>query len=406
MAHDGDPTHTSHEKSPEIKNDFAQSMDRLVELLPTGDPRPGAKRRFYRVEWDSERPDKITDIVTMSAAATGARKEELMGRFNQAQFRITESGDAETSERFVWLRTGYQTPGTPIRVDQQSLYDEVGYLEATPANVCFTMSDHVRTVSDYLRLAEEMNRYEVEMPPGLRDRAVDLLRKFTKGGNIAANLETDTLPAFAELLNGVGESYGGQLRHLLLSNLIDGFRQYGDDPIAPGKAAAILEVVLREQVLPPKPALMERLLVCHPIYEYPFAIELLHTTLQDRPETNWSTHIFGIERIAFTQKYVSTVLGSRAHNSDERSVTGNRKIAALSRFMQEGYKDEGLVFVGDTLRQVLARLRDADPLVAEDQKALDKKIGDTVDRLLRPVIDKKMGLQALRVTRRKSDPSS
>jgi hypothetical protein len=404
MTHDGDPTDTSYERGTEVASDFMQSMDRLLGLLPTDDGPRRPKKLFYRVEWDSERPDKINDVVTMSAVATGARKEEFKGQFNQAQFRITETSDAGSAERFMWLRIGYRSPGTPIKIDPYTLYEDFNYLELTPSNIYFTMSDHVQTVPDYLRLASEMDGYEAEMPLGLRDQAVVLLRQFTKGGNIAANLDVGTLPAFAELLKGVGDSYASRLRHLLLSNLIDGL-QYNDRLIAPDKAVAMLEVALREEILPTKPTLMERLLVCYPIYEQPFAIELLHATLQTQPAARWSTHIFGSDRTVFTQKFISTVLLSRTDDSNEVVVQESEEASALARFVQGVHNDQDLTLVGGALAQVLSQLRDVDPSVAADQEILDEKCKNIAEVLLRPVIDRKIGQQTLRATETDIDPS-
>lgn len=411
-------------------NSFEQNMERLLTLADEADDTTYAK-----IEW-SDDETAVLQVSTISLVATGARRQENRGRFNQAQFKVTENTDDDIPVKyFLWLQTGFQKPGTPISPDGDRVAEDHGYHKLTHAHVVYDLAKHAESTEDILSLLQEMKVREVasfpELVPIISRHIYDMV--YGRSGVDEPDIDQEAIFNFFNSLQGIG--YDGLTRQIqgnLLSKLLravagyyKGSKDANAHELYRDKAASVIEMTTRKGIIPKTPYFMQRVCSNVVLYKYPFATHLLHDQLL-RSDVERQKNVFGMDRISFTNNYILMVLTGlmngdngdnasrqRVHNlltSSSLSITQKDnsfyKILSAAGVGASGTADGGKDMtiktitpqdIRDSFSELLQALSSNNPQDTAIRAEFNKKCLEIVDILLRkPRINQELGERATR----------
>lgn len=395
----GNSPYESEQKTKEI---FVQNTDRLFELVDTVEP--ANEQQFFSVEWGRE--GEIKEAIPLHIAPTGARRQERNdGLFNKAQLKVIGEG---LEPRFIWARITAQATGTPIQLDYDALDEDFGYKPLTDVRISQVLAERTQSLSDYLYLTQEMTRRNIELSSSFREPALKLTRELLYQSS-ALRIDPDSLEGLRYVLDGLRPRYAAKVRHALLADILrtlKGEAEYTRRISFPSadEAADFLVAAMHAGVIPPTEVFTRRILPVDAVYKYPFATELLHSTLRAKPpRTNAKTVAgTGKEIEGFIRRYIITILRARASYAQtdaEPKISGVLQDLLVVSVDEEDDPDPltrivNLQGVSAKLLAALREMQSSDPEIAAEQQRLDELSTEIVDMLLRPVINRKIGREA------------
>lgn len=404
MANDerrGSGPYESEQKTKEI---FVQNTDRLFELVDAIGQTD--EQLFFSVEWDEE--GKIKTVTPLHVAPTGARRQERNdGLFGQAQLKV--QGE-DLGPRFVWARIAAQATGTPIQLDHDTLDEDFGYKVLNGVRVSQVLAERTEGLSDYLYLTREMTRRNIELTSSFREPALKLMRELLDPLS-ALRIDQDSLEGLKYVLDGLRPRYAAKVQHALLADIlrvIKGEAEYTRRISFPSadEAAAFLAAAMRVEVIPPTEVFARRILPVDAVYEYPFATELLHSTLCAKPPRANTKTVAGTgkEIEGFIRRYIITILRTRASYAQ---TNVEPKISGVLQDLLTVSVDEGddpdplahivnLQGVSREFSAALSEMQSSDPEIAAQQQKVDELSTEIVNMLLRPVINRKIGREIMK----------
>ena len=407
---------------------YRQSVEQLLGLLGAADDQAAAQH-YYTVAWDQAMPNRIADVAVMTAAPTGARRQERFGQFYSAQFCVTETNSAgQTAERFLWCDTGPQWPGTAIEPDAEALAVTHNYDPLTPESVVGQLASKAVSIDDYLTLTSTLLERGVEPTRGLINDVNSLVYRFVHSGfgNRSGAYSPHDQDKVFELITSF-QAFGSELPQAVVGYLISQIlrtisaaaivRTAGNREAA-DRAANLLQSAIAQGVIPENDErLMGRVLGSRAIYAYPFATEMVHARLHDGNRHGTPRYIFGVKRVAYISDFITTTLGARDLEVDPyiesliRSsyLSGYEEGSARhlynvlngllgqvdrSRMQSAATSVNNLSEVAHGFATVLAARRIAQRRLTDEQVALDAKAVDIVRTVVQPLIDMQVGRRA------------
>jgi hypothetical protein len=417
MTDEAVPAVKSGELGPGVQGEYSQSVEQLLDLLPAGEGE-NALPRYYAVEWVGEEEPGISDVIILTSAPTGARRQEQWGVFYSAQFLVTEvsSNTGEQQQRFMWCYTGPQRRGRPAEINTRAFAEDYGYEELTPQNIIRVLTGRASSIDDYITLVETMGRRNISPTPELAGNINSLIYQLANSNarNIseAIGIEPDRDRMFALITayQSLGDemSRGAQTyltTQLLKTIALRRLRPMPETIAAADAAAKVLGAALEEGVIPDEPRDIHRVLASSPIYYYEFATNLLQTELERDRGNGTSKSIFGIERLAFVYDYIATILEREGVQLDtdtehylkmrylrERQHDPTQQLYSLLDNMLPD-ADELPVYtlggVGQVFKHILLVLHKG-----EQSEFMNKSV-QVVETILAPVVRGKIGKQAV-----------
>ncbi len=401
---------------------FEESTAALLELLDTTPQRP-RNPRFFRATWDAHEQRRLVGIDTMTARATGARKQELYGEFYQAQFEMTQRGSDDTeSSEFIWIATGARRRGMPITLHLDSLNREYGYQMLNTSNVANVLINQIETMDDCTTLLRSLkDRTGISEAWGQITEAVNgftsdfAYRDFAslKTGNMAENVDKlfSLLEVASEYGQDVPRTTQGYLVSRLLRAVADKRLEHESERLSSQEALDILESAFDRGVIT-SDHIVQRVFAFGPMYRYPSAIERMHSYLADRTHNRGPKNIVGTERTHFAATFVMTRL--REEQLPE-AVVAHMDNVRLSSEMRDSAK-QNRTFLNDLLSLVARTIGSAEDVVQttgiattfehvlellhpeadDEQHALDQKCVEILSTVLSPSVAKKIGAKATR----------
>ena len=399
-----------YESEQKTKETFAHNADRLFELLDTVEQTD--EQPFFSVEWSEEGEVKA---IPLFITPTGARRQERNdGLFNKVQLRVRGE---DVEPHYVWARVAAQATGTPIQLDYDRLDEDFGYKVLTGVRVSQVLAERIQNLPDYLYLTREMAQRNIELTPSFREPALMLMRELLDQSS-ALSIDRDSLEGLRYILEGLRPRYAAKIQHALLADILRILAGKAEETRRisfpnEDEAVSFLEAALRVGVIPQTEVFTRRILPVDAVYKYPFATELLHSRLCRKPlQTNAKT-IAGMEIEGFIYRYISTILQARAQYAQasvEPKITGLLQGLLRVSFEED---DQGFLAhlanlrgVSRELLTILGEMRSPDPEIAAQQQRLDELSAEIVETLLRPVISRKIGREAIKRGMADDQPSA
>ncbi|HKU18026.1 MAG TPA: hypothetical protein VJP80_02020 [Candidatus Saccharimonadales bacterium] len=414
---------------------YEQSVQNLFGLLATtaDEHAEHAPCRYYDVAWDGVQPARIADVVTMTTTPTGARREERLGLFHQAQFLFRETMQrGGQRERLAWCYTGPQRIGMPIEPHIQALAQDHSYELLTPDNIAHALAGRAETLADFATLTNAMRQHGATPPHrylvGVRRLAQRLISASFRGYGEAPEAVRDQLLALFATARGFDADVSDAMASNLVSSLLRTIatQHIADLPATPrdiepyaGLVVDMLEKAITEGIIPDEPRFMHRIMASPIIYRYPFASVLLNNRLKAGEYSGSPKHMYQEKRPTFARHYITAVLhDARIHNRaiicaiETTPLTGGSRTPyrPLVQFLNslasvvDNASDvpdetipyaETLTDVGPVFRQVLSKLRADTAETTPEQAALDDIYAENVQLVLAPFIRYELGKHVL-----------
>ncbi len=402
--------------SPEDK--FRADIDRLATIANTfAESDLGADTTFYRVEWGKAEPTHIKDIRLMRAYATGARRQEIDGLFQRAQFVtvLMDEAGVESGREYEWYDTYPQTLGTPIVPVEDAFYDQSGYRVLSLDNVLQDVIENSSTPEEYLIIAQACNDYGVEQLPELVKAINSLVLRLVfnqQAPNKSPQSQEQAMDRGLQLLQELkatdaelSKATQGRLVSRLLRTMAQSWATKAPSEMQ-NTAAYALSSALEQGIIESRPRTVMRILSTMAVYRYPFATDLLHAELTAENYENSTGRFYSMWRDTFAHDYMLMVLAdrTRADVADDhpaaqflgivepihysRADVSFRPILMLANQL-EGREDvtdiDDNATVHEAFQRILLSLRSDDPEIAAQQAKFDKKCVKNIEVILRQV---------------------
>lgn len=401
-----------YESEQETKETFVYNTDRLFELVDTAGQTN--EQQFFSIEWGEE--GEVKTATPLYIAPTGARRQERNdGLFSKAQIRVWGE---DIEPHFSWARTTAQATGTPIRLDHDALDEDFGYKVLTGVKVSQVLAEQTQSLPDYLYLTREMTKRNIELTSSFREPALMLMRELLDQSS-TLTIDQDSLEGLKYVLDGLRPRYAAKVQHALLADILrvlTGKAEYTRRISFPNEdeAASFLEAALRVGAIPPTEVFTKRILPVDAIYKYSFATELLYSTLSKKPLRTNAKTVVGVEIEGFIRRYIIAILQARAPYAQtdvEPKISGVLGDLLTVSVDEEDDPDPlanivNLQGVSGKLLTVLGEMQSPDPEIAAQQQRIDELSAEIVTMLLRPVINRKIGREAMKRSAADDQPSA
>ncbi|HSX35770.1 MAG TPA: hypothetical protein VLH84_02440 [Patescibacteria group bacterium] len=424
------------EQDPLARTPYARSTEQLFNLLEAATDAPAPC--FYTVAWNAEDPARVDNITVMAAVPSGARRREHAGLFHSAQFRVTEASyhDDSGQERFIWCATSPQQRDEPVTLDVASLAPDYDYQALNADSIVSALADRASSLDDYVELVRTMSVYGVGPVPALTKTINHLIYRFAQGKlgrTDKAPGDQDDQDKMFELITlfqavGAGmprEAQGYLASQLLRAISLKAIRATPEFAAISDNAASILEAAITQGVIPRESTAMERVLGGIPIYNYPFATEVLYAQLEAGYNRGTPMNAFGIWRSLFACNYIATIARSsnpsltplvdtflrtgyygKFHERDPHRLYGllngltvlvGGQVSVVDGRPQPAEIPEvsALTDVGRAFGHLLSELHGGASNLTDEQAEFNRKCVAIVETVLAPTIRQQIGKQAV-----------